>query len=135
MGRVERETGNAIVDRNPQGQHGGQMNSAFGFIYLLDRDRHSPALSKGSGLGVNLLAWRSWACGHNRARFGIPPEGIISGLGEKTPNALDRGMDGGEGAGANAHSLMFLRAAMLRRLPIVTSPELAESSAVRGKAC
>ena len=66
-----------IVDGNPQGQHGGQMNLAFGFVYVLDHDRHSPVLSKGSGLGVNFLAWRSWAFGHNRARLGIPPEGII----------------------------------------------------------
>lgn len=109
MGRVERETGNVIVDGNPPGQHGGQMNLAFGFIYVLDHDRHSPVLSEGSGLGVNFLAWRSWACGHNRARLGIPPEGIISGLGEETPNALDRGVYGGNGADANAHSLIFLR--------------------------
>jgi len=79
MGRVERETGNVIVDGNPPGQHGGQMNLAFGFVYVLDHDRHSPVLSKGSGLGVNFLAWRSWAFGHNRARLGIPPEGIIRG--------------------------------------------------------
>jgi hypothetical protein len=53
MGRVERETGNVIVDGNPPGQHGGQINLAFGFVYVLDHDRHSPVLSKGSGLGVN----------------------------------------------------------------------------------
>jgi len=108
MGRVERETGNVIVDGNPKGQHGGQMNLAFGFVYVLDRDRHSPVLCKGSRLGVNFLAWRSWAFGHNRARLGIPPEGIISGFGEETPNALDRGAYGGKRADVNAHSLIFL---------------------------
>jgi hypothetical protein len=109
MGRVERETGNVIVDGNPPGQHGGQLNLAFGFVYVLDHDRHSPVLSKSSGLGVNFLAWRNWAFGHNRARLGIPPEGIISGFGEETPNALDRSVYGGKGADANAHSLSFLR--------------------------
>lgn len=108
MGRVERETGNVIVDGNPPGQHGGQMNLPFGFVYILNHDRHSPVLSKGSGLGVNFLAWRSWAFGHNRARLGIPPEGIISGFGEETPNALDRGVYGGKGADANAHRLILL---------------------------
>jgi hypothetical protein len=108
MGRVERETGNVIVDSNPPGQHGGQMNLAFGFVYVLDHDRHSPLLSKGSGLGVNFLASRSWASGHNRARLGIPPESIISGFGEETPNTLDWGVYGGKGADANAHSLIFL---------------------------
>jgi hypothetical protein len=109
MGRVERETGNVTVDDNPPGQQGGQMNLAFGFVYVLDHDRHRPVLSKGSGLGVNFLAWRGWAFGHNRARLGIPPEGIISGFGEETPNPLDRGVYGSKGADANAHSLIFLR--------------------------
>jgi hypothetical protein len=84
------------------------MNLAFGFVYVLDRDRHSPLLSKGSGLGVNFLASRSWAFGHNRARLGIPPESIISGFGEETPNVLYRGVYGGKGADANAHSLICL---------------------------
>jgi len=78
MCRVERDTRNAIVDGNPPGQRGGQMNLAFGFVYLLHQDIHIPVLSKGSGLGVNFLAWRSWAFGHNRTRFGIPPLGIIN---------------------------------------------------------
>ena len=98
-----------IVDGNPPGQHGGQMNLAFGFVYFLDHDRHSPVLSKGSGLGVNFLAWRSWPFGHDRAHLSIPPEGIISGFGEETPNALNRGVYGGKGAEANAHNLIFLR--------------------------
>jgi hypothetical protein len=84
------------------------MNLVFGFVYVLDHDRHSPLLSKGSGLGVNFLASRSRAFGHNRARLGIPPESIISGFGEETPNPLDRGVYGGKGAYANAHSLLFL---------------------------
>jgi hypothetical protein len=113
MGRVERETGNVIVYGNPKGQHGGQMNLAFGFVYAVDHDRYSPVPSKGSGLGVNFLARRSWAFGHNRARLRIPPEGIISGFGEETPNALDRGVYGGKWAKVNAHSLIFLSAGLV----------------------
>ena len=128
MGGVERDTGYVIVGGNPPGQHGGQMNLAVGFVYILDHDRHSPPLSHGGGLGVNFLAWRRWAFGHNRLRLGIPPEGIIRGFGEEspmrlgippegiirgfgdeTPNPLDRGVYGGKGADANAHSLIFLR--------------------------
>jgi hypothetical protein len=128
VGRVERDTGYVIVGGNPPGQHGGQMNLVFGFVYVLDDDRHSPVLSKGSGLGVNFLAWRSWAFEHNRLRLGIPPEGMICGFGEEnpmrlgippeviirgfgdeTPNALDRGVYGSKGADAYAHSLIFLR--------------------------
>ena len=106
MCRVERETANVIVDSNPPGQQGGQMYLAFGLVYDTDHDFHIPVPPKGSGLGVNLLAGRSWAFGHNRAHFGIPPEGIISGCGEETPNALDRGVYGGKGADVNAHSLI-----------------------------
>ena len=92
MCRVERDTRNAIVDGNPPGQRGGQMNLAIGFVYLLHQDIHIPVLSKGSGLGVNFLAWRSWAFGHNRTCFGIPPLGIINRFREETPNVLDRGV-------------------------------------------
>ena len=95
-----------IVDGDPKGQHSGQMNLAVGFVYAVDHDRHSPVFSEGSGLGVDFLARRSRAFGHNRAHFGIPPEGIISGCGEETPNALDRGVYGGKGADVNAHSLI-----------------------------
>ena len=108
---VERDTGNVIVDGNPQRQHGGQMNLVFGFVYFLHHDIHIPVLSKSSGLGVNFLAWRSWAFRHNREvppRFGIPPKGIISRFREETPNVLDRGVYDGKGADANAHRLIFL---------------------------
>ena len=109
MGRVERETGNVTVDGNAPGQHGGQVNLAFGFVYVLDHDRHrhSPVLSN---LGVNFLAWRSWAFGHNRARLGIPPEVVMSRFGDEIPNPLDRGVYRGKGADANAHSLLLSRA-------------------------
>lgn len=82
------------------------MNLAFGLVYFLHHHIHIPVLSKGSGPGVNFLAWRSWAFGHNRARLGIPPESIISRFCEETPNALDRGVYGGKGADADAHSLI-----------------------------
>src|SRR5208282_3436925 len=101
MGTVERETGNVIVDGKPQGQHGSQMNLAFGFVQVLDHDRHSPVHSKGSGPGVNFLAWRSWAFGHNRARLGIPPQVVISRFGDEIPNPLGRGVYRGKGADAN----------------------------------
>ena len=95
-----------IVDGDPKGQHSGQMNLAVGFVYAVDLDRHSPVFSEGSGLGVDFLARRSRAFGHNRAHFGIPPEGIISGSERKLSNALDRGVYGGKGADVNAHSLI-----------------------------
>jgi hypothetical protein len=120
MGRVERETGNVSVDGNPPGQHSGQINLAVGFVYVVDHDRHGPVPSKGSGLGVNFLAWRSRTFGHNRARLGIPPESIIGGFGEETPNPFDWGVYGGKGADANAHSLIFLRA--LCRAPYSFAP-------------
>jgi hypothetical protein len=82
------------------------MNLAFAFVYFLYHDIHIPVLSEGSGLGVNFLAWRSWAFGHNRAHFGIPPESILSRFRKETPNALDRGVYGGNGADADAHGLI-----------------------------
>jgi hypothetical protein len=39
--------------------------------------------------------------------WAVPSEGIISGLGEETPNAVDRGVYSGNGSDANAHSLIF----------------------------
>jgi hypothetical protein len=103
MGRVERETGNVIVDGDSEGQHGGQMNFAFGMVYLVDQDRNRPVYSEGRGLSVNFLAGRGWAFGHNRVGLGVPPERIIGGFGKETPNAPDRSVYGGKGTDVHAH--------------------------------
>ena len=85
---VNRCTRDMVVNRDADGQQGRQLEQSLRFIHRFDLDADSPVLTERLAVGVDELAWRSWASRQDGVRCGVPPERIASWIGEQTPDLL-----------------------------------------------
>ena len=92
-----------IQDGDTQRETGYELELVLLWRDGLNGDVNVPLLSQGGRLGEDLLAGVRRTCGDDRAGLGIPPLGIVCGVGEQAPHLLDWCPNGGNRTCAEAH--------------------------------
>lgn len=118
-GRVEPDTRDVVVNRNPERQSRRQINRAPRVIYVLDGDIRIPSSTERGRLGLNTLPRLRGTRRRNGARLSIPPLSIICGFGEQIPDALRGCVNNRDGTRAKCHCLILPVWSPIREWPML----------------
>lgn len=106
--RVERDTGNVIVNRNAERHSRRQIDYALRVVYVLDGSIHIPPSTERGCPCLDALSSLRGTLRRNSVRLRIPPLRIIRRFGQQIPNALRGRVNNRDGTCAKCRCLVLL---------------------------